>query len=247
MTERRKGAVIQVVLIKEVPYQTPFEEVKGLIKGAETEFERRTHELAQNISAQVETYEVISHDWKQSVVNFAKSQDVDIILLDWEEEFHHELIHGTDVHWIMDHAHCDVTIFKDRGLAEVDDLLLTTVEEVYDNIKVRIANSIGYSKRARVTFFQVADPQASMLQKRSVRKYHDLLKRNCICESDSLIIESKDIEEEIIKESKKHDMIILGASRYHRLKDALFGHIEDRVIRKVDCSVLITKHVEKKK
>jgi amino acid transporter/nucleotide-binding universal stress UspA family protein len=237
-----RNALVQVVQIKEVPSQTPFEVVKGLIKGAESEFEQRTLELAQKIKVKVETYEILSHDWKKSVVNFAESQEVDLILLDWEEEFHHELVRGSDVDWIMDHAPCDVTVFKDRGITELNDILLTTTSEVYDNIKVRMANSIGLAVDAKVTFFQVMDPHASPMKKRSARRYHDILKRNCACKSSSIIIEGREIEDEILKEAKKHNLLIIGSSTHTSLRDVIWGHIDDRVIKKVDCSVLITKY-----
>jgi amino acid transporter/nucleotide-binding universal stress UspA family protein len=239
---KKRDALIQVVQIKEVPRQTPYEVVKGLIKGAETEFEQRTHELADKIGVRVETYEILSHDWKKSVVNFAESQGTDLILIDWEEEFHHELIQGSDVHWIMDHAPCDVTVFKDRGVTELNDILLTTTAEVYDNLKVRMANSIGLAVDAKVTFFQVIDPHASPMKKRSVRRYHDILKKNCSCKSSSLVIEGKEIEDEILKEAKNHNLLIIGSSTHHRLKDVIWGPIDDRVIKKVECSVLITKY-----
>lgn len=241
MTKKRK-AVVQAVQIKEVPLQTPYEVVKEMIEGAETEFDHRTQEFARKIGLAVETYEILSHDWKQSVINFAAIQGTDLILLDWEEEFHHELIHGSDVHWIMQHAPCDVTVFKDRGLEKVRDILLTSTSDAYDNIKVRMANSIGIANKATVTFFQVIDPEVGMLHKRNITKYHNILKKNCVCTSRSLIKESKDADSEMIREANVHDMIILSATEHHSLKDAIFGHIEDRVIKKVDCSVLITKH-----
>ncbi|UCH89364.1 MAG: universal stress protein, partial [Thermoplasmata archaeon] len=53
-------------------------------------------------------------------------------------------------------------------------------------------------------------------------------------------------DREIIHEAKVHDMIILSATDHPKLKDAIFGHVEDKVIKKVDCSVLITKHNKKK-
>ncbi len=247
MTKGR-SAVVQVVQIKEVPIQTPFEEVKGMIKGIETDFEQRTQKFAEMIGIEVETYEILSHDWKQSVVNFAEEQKSDLILMDWEEEFHHELMHGSDVHWIMDHAPCDVTVFKDRGIAKIGDILLTTTSDIYDNVKVRMANSIALAKNTTVTFFKVVDPELGGVFKRNIRRYHEILKKNCVCASKSMIVESTRTAREIIRESKNHGLIILSASEptteYGKLKDAIFGHLEDRIIKRVDCSVLITKHRE---
>jgi hypothetical protein len=37
-------------------------------------------------------------------------------------------------------------------------------------------------------------------------------------------------------------MIILSATEQPRITNSIFGYVEDRVIKKVDCSVLITKH-----
>jgi amino acid transporter/nucleotide-binding universal stress UspA family protein len=247
MTKKRKLAVVQVVQIKEVPIQTPFEVVKGLIKGAETKFEQRTLKYAEKLGMNVETYEILSHDWKHSVVNFAKNNDSDLILLDWEEEFHHELIHGSDVHWILENSPCDVTIFKDRGIEKIRDILLTTTSDVYDNLKVRMANNIGHAKNATITFLQFVDPHMGILQKRTMNKYHDMLKKGCFNVCRSEIIESKHLDKEIIKEAKVHDMIIISATEHQKIKGTIFGYIEDKVITKVDCSVLITKHVRKKK
>lgn len=247
ITKRRKKAIIQVVQIKEVPVQTPFEIVKGLIIGMETEFDKRIHEFARKINLDVETYEVLTHEWKHSVVNFARNYDSDLILLDWEEEFHNELIHGSDVHWIMEHAPCDVTIFKDRGIEKIRNILFTTTSEVYDNLKVRMANSISVSRNASLTFFQVMEPNPGIMQKRNLNKYHEMLKKTCQNVCRSTLIETKHPDKEIIKEAEVHDMIILSAEEHPRLKDAIFGHTEDKVIKKVTCSVLITKHIKKGK
>jgi amino acid transporter/nucleotide-binding universal stress UspA family protein len=241
ITEKRRS-IIQVIQIKEVPFQTPMEVVKGLIEGAETDFERRTHKFAKKIGLNVETFEILTHDWKNSVVTFAKNHDTDLILLDWEEEFHQELIHGSDVHWIMQHAPCDVTVFKDRGLGKIHDIMLTSTSDVIDNLKVRMANSIGMANRASVTYFQVVDPNLNLLQRRNINKYHDNLKNSCTCQTRSIVIESRNVDREIISEARLHDMIILSATEQPRITNSIFGYVEDRVIKKVDCSVLITKH-----
>jgi len=242
MTKKSKKAIIQIVQIKEVPIQTPFEVVKGLIVGAETEFEKRTHEYANTTGINVETFEILSHDWKHSVVNFAKNNNTDLILLDWEEEFHHELIRGTDVHWIMNHAPCDVTIFKDRGIEKIRDILFTTTSEYYDNLKLRIANNIGAANHAKLTFFQVINPNLGIMQRRTLDKYHGMLEKSCYHVCNSLIVESKHPEKDIITEAKNHDLIILSASEHLRLSESIFGHVEDKVINNVECSVLITQH-----
>jgi nucleotide-binding universal stress UspA family protein len=246
MTKRSKKAIIQVVQIKEVPIQTPFEVVKGLIEGAETEFEERTHKFARKMGMNVETYEILSHDWKQSVINFAKNNKTDLILLDWEEEFHNEFIHGSDVHWIMSHAPCDVTIFKDRGIERIRDILFTTMSEYYDNLKLRIANNIGAANNATVTFFQVVDPDLGIMQRRTLDKYHGMLENSCYHVCASMIVESKHPEKDIIKEAKNHDLIILSASEHHKISESIFGYVEDKVIDRVDCSVLITQHKKAK-
>jgi amino acid transporter len=234
-----RKSITHVVQIKEVPFQTPFEVVKGTVEGTESEFEERAHEIAKLIGLNIETYEILSHDWKQSVMNFAEKNGSDLILLDWEEEFRYELVHGSDVHWIMDNAPCDVAVFKDRGFKRKGDILLITTSDVYDNTKVRMANSIGVATEATVTFFQVIDPKTNVIQRRRINKYHDMLNEKSLCESKSMVVESKNLEKEVLKEAENHSMIILSASDEASLKESIFGHVEDRIIKKVDTSILI--------
>jgi len=237
-----KRGVIYTVRFKEVPFQTPLTVVKKAVEGLESEFEARTRKLAEEIGAEVEIYEVLTHSWKESVVSFAEEYGINMILLDWEEEFHRMLFHGSDTHWIMENAPCDVLIFKDRGI-DIKKIMVMTTGDVFKRLCINIVNSIASARGAEVTCLQTVESESTMHRK-MVERYHRMLGDVCTPNIKTSVVPLWNLIRETEESAKDVDLLVLGTTE-QRTKHLMFGAYEDKILEHVDCSVLVVHSRER--
>jgi amino acid transporter len=108
------GRVV-VVWFEEVPDQVPLEEATEIQSPAEVSFEDQTDDLARELDVEVDVGEIVSHDTKHAIVNFADHRGVDVILAEHERLRLRSRLLGDPIDWVVRHAHCDVLLVDNKG------------------------------------------------------------------------------------------------------------------------------------
>lgn len=232
---QRDGRV-RVVQFDEVPDQTPLERASAEQSPADVAFEERTDRLAAGVDVPVEYGEIVSHDTKHAIVNFAKHHDSDLIVLERNATPLRFGLFRNDFEWIVDHAPCDVVaVGEDVVAADEYDLdtapvlALVTDRGPYDPLKVEIADALASEGGATIQLLYPVSPDASTQRRETIREYHDELASVCSVPVESRLVESEGGRfEELTDATRAVDLVVVGDDG-GRVRRALWRRSQDRL------------------
>jgi amino acid transporter/nucleotide-binding universal stress UspA family protein len=153
------GRVV-VVRFDEVPDQAPLDHAAEVQSPADVSFEKQTDSLADEFDVVVEYGEIVSHDTKRAMVNFAGHRDVDLAVAEHERLRLRSRLLGDPVDWFVRHAHCDALLVENRGYDAPQHVFLESDGGPYDPATVAVADTIAGETGGHVTLrFPVSDDQ----------------------------------------------------------------------------------------
>ena len=119
-----EGRVV-AVRFQEIPDQAPLTEDATVQSPADRSFERRMARLATELDADIEADEIVSHDTKHAVVNFAARRGADRIVAEHEPLRLRSRLLGDPIDWVVRHAPCDVLLVDNLGYDAPTDIVLS--------------------------------------------------------------------------------------------------------------------------
>ena len=237
---RHRGGRIRVVRFDEVPDQVPLDVAAGELTEDDVAFERRTDELVAGLDVPVEVGEIVSHDTRHAVVNFANRIGADLIFARGEAISRLGTLFGRDTDWIMSHAPCDVVFVQHEAVVDVEELAIVTDRSPFnDPLKVELADAIATELGARVRFlFAVSESAADELVE-TVEDYHAELDALCESPVESTILRTDDELAALTDALAEADLVMLSTVTHHRLPDLLVEQRSDRLAAAIDRPVLL--------
>ncbi len=238
-----RGSRIRVIRFEEVPDQYPLEQATAQ-SPEDIEFEERTDEIARDLGVPVEVGEIVSHDTKHAVVNYADRIGVDLLLTRSDPVSRLGTLFGRDTDWIMEHAPCDVVFVQPGEFDEVDEIAIVTDRSPFnDPLKVELADAIASVTGAGLRFVFVAGKNPSEQSLETVHDYHDELDDRCSSPVEGIVVESGEIDA-LIEEVESADIVVLSTVTHRRLPDLLVSQRSDRVAQRLSQPVLLV-HAQK--
>ncbi|MFB6284180.1 MAG: amino acid permease [Halobacteria archaeon] len=239
-----RGGSVQVTRFDKVPDQTPLKTASAEKTSGDLSFETRMEKQVELSEVTTMYGEIVSHDLKHSVVNHAKTRDVDALIMERRRELIHASIFGSDVRWIKRNADCDVIEVEDRGIENIENVGLVTDGKPYEAVKVMVADAIAERAGGSVELLYGMDPSSPPKQRQTIQEYLDRLKGEFDSPVSINLIEAKDKREGLIKASRSMNIIVISSGD-DGLKGALFGSPSDYIIDGVDCTAVIVHPVNK--
>lgn len=241
---KARDSRLRVVRFDEVPDQYPLEYATER-SPEDVEFEERTDELASELDVTVEVGEIVSHDTKQAVVNYADRYDVDLLLTRSDPVSRLRTLFGRDSDWIIERASCDI-VFVQPGTANgVDEIGIVTDRSPFnDPLKVEIADAIAAAAGARIRFIFSVPESATESTVATIRDYHDELDDRCTVPVEGTVIRTDDGLDALTSELEAADIVTLSTETHRLLPDLLFTPESDRIATRLDQPVLLV-HSEK--
>jgi nucleotide-binding universal stress UspA family protein len=236
---RQRGGTVHAVLFEEVPEQV------SLSSAAETEteidraFEDRTGELSITLPTPVEIDEIVSHDTRRAVLNYADRINANFLFGDTSTgRFHDELL-GYDIDWFMRHALCDVVFVRNRGLDQVNEVAVLAQRGPHGPLKVALASAVAQSAGGVVRFVTVVREDAPREQVRSVEEFHTELEALCDVETSSDIVTSDDLVAALVDATTGADVAVVGHDPHTLFHDVVLGDLSSEIADELRCSVLL--------
>jgi amino acid transporter/nucleotide-binding universal stress UspA family protein len=146
------GRVV-AVRFEEVPDQVPLTDDMTTQSSADLSFETRTEALADELGVDVEADEIVSHDTKHAIVNFAEHRGVDSIVAEHEPLRLRSRIGGDPIDWVVRHAHCDVLLVDNLGYNRPKDIALSGDGGPYPPLAVKVAGDIAEANDGSVSMW----------------------------------------------------------------------------------------------
>jgi len=217
------GRVV-VVWFEEVPDQAPLETATEVQSPAEVRFEEQTDDLAVDLDVDVDVGEIVSHDTKHAVVNFAKHRRVDTILAEHERLRLRSRLLGDPIDWVVRHAPCDVLLVDNKGYDRPRVVQLVSDGGPLNPDQVAVADAIASQSGSEVSIDYPDADDSPEQRRRTIEEYRERL-------AELLSIPIRPAEPDGDGTSAPDLRIRRGAD--HRLRGALF----DRETREpVDCT-----------
>ncbi|MFP4188948.1 MAG: universal stress protein [Halobacteriales archaeon] len=238
---RGRDGMVHAVRFDEVPDQAPLEKVSEQTEG-DVSFEERMEETCEGLGVEVEYAEVVSHDTKHAVVNRAKEENADAVVVERRPERLHTSVFDDEVGWLRRHAPCDVVELEDRGLEDVETVAVVSDRGPYDPAKVAVADAVAAESDASVELLFAVDPDAPPQQRETVGEYLAELESSFSSPVSSKVVEGGDRALALVDatEESDADIVVVGAGD-GGMKAAIFDEPSERVIEGVDATAIGVK------
>ncbi|MFC7096584.1 universal stress protein [Halobaculum marinum] len=213
------GRVV-AVRFEEVPDQAPLTDDVTTQSAADLSFETRVAALGEELGVAVEADEIVSHDTKHAVVNFAAHRDVDTIVAEHEPLRLRSRLLGDPIDWVVRHAHCDVLLVDNLGYDEPREVVISGDVGPYPPLAVDVAEAVARANDGHISLWYpggAADPDA---RRRLVEDYREEL-----ADLLSVPVAAESVRTDGGRRRTPDLLIRRGAD--HRLRTALFDRRPD--------------------
>jgi nucleotide-binding universal stress UspA family protein len=150
---REEGGRVIAVRFQEIPDQAPLTEHATVQSPEDRSFEARIDALGADLDVDVEADEIVSHDTKHAIVNFAANRDVDSILAEHEPLRLRSRLLGDPVDWVVRHAHCDVLLVDNLGYDAPGEVVLAGDGGPFEPTAVHVAEAVAVANDARLSLW----------------------------------------------------------------------------------------------
>ncbi|GAA0235649.1 amino acid permease [Halobacterium noricense] len=168
---RPNNGRLVVVRFDEVPDQAPLNHAAEVQSPADVRFEEQTDTLVDELDVDVDYGEIVSHDTKRAIVNFATQRDVSAVVAEHERLRLRSRLLADPIDWVVRHAPCDVLLVENRGYDRPQQVVLASEGGPYDPTTVAVADAIARETGGQVTLqFNMADGQSNQ-RRRTIEEY----------------------------------------------------------------------------
>ena len=202
---------VYVVQFEEVPDQVPLSHASSVRRDVDEAFEARTNDLASEFDVDITVAEVVSHDVKRAIVNHARQEGSDLLLLERESSLLGTTLPANELDWVVRHAPCDVMLLDGVGGEEISDVAVVTTQGTYDPAKVRVADDIAVARGGTVTILYDVARTAPPGKRETIAEYLAELAASCrspVATDVRPLGDGSSIEEAI-----DADLVIVGPQR----------------------------------
>ncbi|WP_226483294.1 amino acid permease [Natrinema amylolyticum] len=234
---RENDGSVTVVQFDEVADQVPLQQASETQSPADIQFEEQTEPLTEEFDVPVHYGEIVSHDTKRAIANFAEHEDVDFLLLERSDDPLYASIFGTTVEWISRNAPCDVLLIEDRDLDRIDSVTVITDRGPFDPQKITVANALASEAGGSIDLLYPLESTATETQHETIDEYLEELESLCTVPVNRSIIETDEPERDFVSVTNTSDILVIGTDG-GRIRGNLFGRPADRIIDSVDCTAI---------
>ncbi|WP_336330726.1 universal stress protein [Haloarcula sp. CGMCC 1.2071] len=168
------GRVV-AVRFQEVPDQAPLTDDVTAQSSSDLSFETRTEALADDLGVDIEADEIVSHDTKHAIVNFAERRGVGTIVAEHEPLRLRSRMVGDPIDWVVRHASCDVLLVDNLGYDEPEHIVLSGERGPYPPLAVNVAESVAAANDGTVSLWYPVNEEKADTQRETVSEYQSEL------------------------------------------------------------------------
>jgi amino acid transporter/nucleotide-binding universal stress UspA family protein len=228
---------VTAVQFDSVPDQTPLEQASTVQSPADVTFEDQTETLSGEFDVPIRYGEIVSHDTKHAIVNFADHEDADLLMLERSSEPRYNSVFGRDTDWITRQANCDVLLVENRELDTIERVAVVTERGPFDPQKIVIANALAAEAGTEIDLYYPMGSDATDTQQSTIDEYLTDLEDICSVPVNRSVIETDDPPAAFIEETAGADVLIIGSDG-GSVSQGLFGRPADWIIDNADATAI---------
>ncbi len=211
--------------------------------------------LAENIASEREApfhrFIKISHRLSHGILETAREEKGNFILVGplrkegWSGQFREIVLLN-----VLEHAPCNVGIFRGESLVQVKRLLLAVEDTPSCRLAVNVAPALSAELGVPVTLLHLVPPRASDREERQAAEWLEEITRDLPFPFpvERLVMPSEDVAGSIIAQVRDTDLLLMGASRYAGKLSSLFtSEVEEQVMERAGVPILLLKRFQEQK
>ncbi|QHS16559.1 amino acid permease [haloarchaeon 3A1-DGR] len=234
LARTREGGV-RVAQFDEVPDQTPLPQSAATLTEADQAFEARMADRATDSEIPIRYGEVVSHDTRHAIVNYADHVDADTLLI--ERSAGRDTLLGSDTQWIEDHAPCDVVEVSNLDHDAVERIGVITDEGPFDPAKVALADALATATGSTVTFYLPIGEDQPESRRNTTADYLTELVALCAAPVETRLVESG-TDAAVERAATDSDVLVVSGIQ-RDLTDRLLGRGSDPVTAGTEHGTLV--------
>ncbi len=200
-------------------------------------------EKAKALDVTVRPIAFVSLKPAQDICDVADVKQANLLLLGWHKPLLSRTVLGGTVHEVMQQAHCDVGVFVDRGLRQVQKVLVPYQGTSSDKAALRLARRFTHRTGVEVTVLHVVTPdRAGLGAKEDVEQaFVESGPGNRSAVRMKLVRHQTPSAAAVEEAGKGYDLVLVGAGEEWGLEQRLFGMIPEDIVRECPASLLIVR------
>ncbi len=225
--------ILDVVHFYEVPEQI-FLSNAEVDEEIERAFEERIDMLRGKVDNEIHFDEVITHNSRRALRNYAEEENPHWVVLEWMEPSNWGGLIGQSKWWLEDFP-CDTFFLLDRGRQDFEDIIVLTEPGPFDGEVVYAADHITCYSGGSLTFL---NPLAGGEEARTfMESYQRELSGLCEQPSRAELIPAEEWEESVLERCKEADLLLMGGLTDDTFEGFSARSYEERFVEQADCSV----------
>lgn len=252
------GGKVTGLNIVKVPYQTPLStvqkkldeksEVRESIQSISEKYKLSEDEAAQdkaNVLSKTKFEAALEGAYNifNGLMDVTEKRNGDMILMGWQGGFSIGRIYNSPVQSIIKKAKADVGILKNRGVDNINTILIPWGGGYHAQLGLEIGIRIARALDAELKILRLVKAGTDAdAEKNEMRKVIGPLAGD-FKKITIDITESEDVTTGIYESFERHDpsLVIIGASHEWGIRNVLFGTITDIIADRAPCSVLMVR------
>lgn len=190
----------------------------------------------------IEAVTDVAHDVFAGLLDETHRRRADLLVAGWEGGFTVGRIYHSPVQRIMAGLEADLAVLKDRGLDNLQRILVPWGGGVHAKLGLELAVRVARAVGGTVEVVRVVRPDVDRDTEEQALASGITSITGSVVHVHSRVRPAEDVSSGIqrtLAEDGPFDLVIIGASRESRLRNVLFGSIPDIVADQADCSVLM--------
>jgi len=241
---------VTAVSVVEVPPKVALNRYSGDLHESRTLL-RLAENIASERNADFHRFIKISHRLSHGILETAREEKNNFILVGplrkegWTGQFREIVLLN-----VLEHAPCNVGIFRGESLSQAKRLLLAVEDTPSCRLAVNVAPALSAELGVPVTFLHLVPVGVSPHEKQQAAEWMEELTRELPFKYpvERLVMPSGDVAESIIAQVRETDLLLMGASRYIGKISSLFtSEVEERVMEGACVPILLLKRYQQQK
>ena len=241
---------VTAVSVVEVPPNVPLSRYSGDLNESRTLL-RLAEKIASEHDVDFHRFIKISHRMSHGILETAREEKGNFILVGplrkegWTGQFREIVLLN-----VLEHAPCNVGIFRGESLVQVKRLLLAVEDTPSCRLAVNVAPALSAELGIPVTLLHLVPSHASGREERQAADWLEEITRDLPFKFpvERLVMPSGDVAGSIIAQVRDTDLLLMGASRYAGKLSSLFtSEVEERVMEGACVPILLLKRYQERK
>jgi mannitol/fructose-specific phosphotransferase system IIA component (Ntr-type)/nucleotide-binding universal stress UspA family protein len=226
--------VLDVVDLVEVPEQSFLSAFDPEPESFEA-LQKRVEMLRNEIENKIHLDQVVTHSSRGALRNYAEQEHPYWVVFDWQEPSTWSVLIGTWTWWLEDFP-CDSLFFKDRGKAELKDIVVLAEPGPFDGEVVYAADHIARFFDGHVSFM---NPLTEYSQRALdfVDSYQDELQELCRAPSSARSVTPEEWVNAVLERTSEADLLLVGGLTDEAYENFNAKSRANEIINRTECSV----------